>query len=53
MFSTIIHRNSDGTQEMYHGYLFEQHDEYFVFGFRVSCRNYIWECRNDYWELRI
>jgi hypothetical protein len=53
MFSTIIHRNADGTQETYHGIILEQHEEYFVFGFKLGGRNYVWECRPDYWELRV
>ena len=53
MFSTIIHRNEDGTQETYHGLILEKYDEHFVFGFRVGGRNHVWECRYDYWELRV
>ena len=53
MFSSIIHRNADGTQETYHVIILDRHDEGFTFGFRVDGRNYVWECRYDYWELRV
>jgi hypothetical protein len=53
MFSSIIHMDYDGTTEIYHGYLLDRKDDYFVFGFRVNRRNYVWECRYDYWDLRI
>lgn len=51
MYSTIVHINENGTKEIYHGIVLEKHKDFFVFGFRVSDRNYIWNCYYDYWQL--
>ncbi len=51
MFSTIIHKKEDGAVEIYHGIVMEKYNDFFVFGFRVFNKNYIWNCYYDYWQL--
>ena len=47
MWSTI----KDNKGNTYHGYVLSKEGTYFVFAFRVACKNYVWECNEDYWTL--
>lgn len=49
--NTIIHEESN-QKIIYHGEVLKRisNDEW-IFGFRNSGRNYIWNCHKDYWKL--